>query len=154
MFPALARAARPPQAECEAFLSLFTLAVGLLLPIFVLVRTEPPTSLRVWDLACEASAPDADAPGGKGCGALAQLEASVESAVRQLCGRSWLAPPEPSDEERAVLYRLRGQPEGGGDAAAAARKPFRCRLRPWERLFAWWLILALLWALCVTAATY
>lgn len=152
MYPALARAPHPPQAECEAFLSLFTLAVGLLLPIFVVVRTEPPTSLRAWDLRREGWPGPAGSSDSQGGGALAQLEASVEAAVRQLCGRSWLAPPEPSDEERAVLYRLRM--EGAGDAAAAARKPFRCSLRPWERVFAWWLMLALLWALCVTAATY
>lgn len=126
----------------------FTFFVGLAGPIYVLVKTEPPTSLRAWEEACEQRGDPGDSPSEQHPGALQRLEAALEAAVRQLCGRSWLAGLEPSDEERIAMYRLQRAMSGG-----RPRPKLRLRLQGWERLLAWWLIFALVWALSVAAAT-
>ena len=160
MFPLLDRSSRP-EAECEAFLTLFQFAVGLLMPMLVLVKTEPPHSLRAWDeacAACESSA--AGAAGGSGSGGgevrqprqrgmLATLEHAVEAAVRSLCGRSWLAPALPTDDERASLMALQRELTG-----QRPRHPLRLRLQGWERLVAWWLFVSCSWALSVAVSAY
>lgn len=171
MFPLLARSERP-EAECEAFLSIFNFAVGLALPLFLLIRTEAPTSLRAWEATSERlwAQPGPAGPDGTGDGdgagggrgdaragdgqsppsLLERLEGTVEGVVRMLCGRSWLAPPEPTDDQLVAMWRLR-RDLAGGDPHPVGHL-LRLRLMPWERLFAWWLILALAWALCVATA--
>ena len=163
MFPLLDRSSRP-EAECEAFLTLFQFAVGLLMPMLVLVKTEPPHSLRAWDEACAAreisaaGAANGSSGGGGGGGEvrqarqrgpLATLEHAVEAAVRSLCGRSWLAPVLPTDDERASLMALQRELTG-----QRPRHPLRLRLQGWERLVAWWLLVSCSWALSVAVSAY
>lgn len=157
MLPLLERS-RHPEAECEAFLTLFEFAVGLLMPMLVLLKTEPPHSLRAWDEACAAR--EHSAAGGSGAssaplgglqkqGLLASLEHTVEAAIRGLCGRSWLAPALPRDEERAALVALQQELTG-----QRPRRPFRMRLQGWERLVAWWLLIACSWAISVAVSAH
>ncbi len=165
MFPALDRSSRP-EAECEAFLTLFQFAMGLLLPMLVLVKTEPPHSLRAWDEACAArdagTAASSNDDGGSGGvtngdrqlrrrkrGLLSDMEHAVEAAVRGLCGRSWLAPALPSDDQRAALVALRRELTG-----QQPRRVLRMRLQGWERLVAWWLLVSCSWALSVAVSAY
>ena len=49
MLPLLLRSPNQQEAKCEAFLSFLFYAVGLLLPMWLLVRTEPPASLHAWE---------------------------------------------------------------------------------------------------------
>lgn len=153
MFPLLMRNSRP-HAECEAFLTLFQFSIGLLLPILVLLKTEPPHSLRAWDEACAARRAGATASDSGGQqqrqrSVLADLEHWLEAAVRGLCGRSWLAPPLPTEEEQAALMRMQQELTG-----VRPPGPLRLRLRGWERLIAWWLVIACSWALSMAVSAH
>lgn len=139
MFPFLERGPQQQQAECESFLSFLFFTVGLLLPAWLLVKTEPPSSLRAWERRSSST------EAGAQVGLLGRLEACAEGAVRQLCGRSWLAPPEQEIEEEALWATP-------GMLTALARHKLRLRLQGWERGFAWWLVIAALWAVCVAVA--
>jgi hypothetical protein len=119
------------EQQCEAFLSFLFVSVGLLLPVLLLVRTEPPASLRAWEQARGA------------CGG--SLAARVEAAIRQLCGRSWLAVP-------AATQAARGVPAVPREAAEDVLKP-QLQLRGWQRAMAWWLLLSVVWGAALAAAS-
>lgn len=154
MFPTLQRAKRRQEVECESFLSFLFYAVGLLLPLWSLLITEPPASLAAWEAAGAHGAPRHGAPRR---GPLARLEATLEGAMRQLCGRSWLASPEPADEQDAELWAAVAV--AGDDVAAAAERRLqrrlrrRMRLQGWERGVVWWMVFVLLWAVTVLVHT-
>lgn len=113
----------------------------------VLVKTEPPTSLRQWEEGGGGS-------GGSGhrwrlLRALAAVETAVEGAVRQLCGRSWLAAAAPEQDDVELLFlEEEEQQESGGSQPRR-----KLRLQGWERGFAWWLLIALVWSVSLVAAT-
>jgi len=73
---------QPQRAECEAFLTFLFWAAGLLLPILLVVKTEPPHSLRRWE-AAYASRLRAGGAGGAGGSA-----GSNHSSVRGSTGSS------------------------------------------------------------------
>lgn len=111
--------------------------------MWLLVKTEPPSALRAWELRQGSPALATD------LSALGRLAAGAEAALRQLCGRSWLAPPQPEES----LEWLAAPPEAVAGPGPQWRARKRClRLRVWERAFAWWLLLALVWA--VSAAVH
>lgn len=146
---------------CEAFLTCLSTAVAALLPAYLAVKTEPATSLKRWEEAQLARAASdgaastatsdsaweaADAsPRGSSSGGprrlpslLARLEASVGCGIRYVfCGSSWLA------EART--------PSPGAAGAAGIPGPAwpRRELFWYERLVAWWLLLALVYELAV-----
>lgn len=109
-----------PQQECEEVLSFLSLSVGLLLPLLLVVKTEPASSLERWEaaqraLGLECSSSEAstssEASGGGGhasdgarrtsgmgprlARAWRWAEARIEEGMRLLAGRSWLAPRPP-----------------------------------------------------------
>lgn len=122
------------EGECEAFLNFLSLVVGLLLPVVLAIKTEPPASLQRWERSAArggGGGPTVAGGGGKKVrlrDALARANLSLEGSIRHACGRSWLAPA------------------GGGGAG-----PW-LELQPWERGLALWLTLSMLWALAVVAA--
>jgi hypothetical protein len=116
------------EQQCEAFLSFLFVTVGLLLPVLLLVKTEPPASLRAWEQAHGA------------CGG--SLAAKLEAAIRQLCGRSWLAVPAAT----------RGVPSVQQEEDEDVLKP-QCKLRGWQRGVAWWLLLSVVWRAGLAAAS-
>lgn len=125
-------------AECESFLTCLSVVVALLLPAYVAVKTEPADSLQRWEAAqlSRAAGAGSGAAGGPAARlqqALARFEASVGGGIRHVfCGRSWLAGERPA-----------AGPEPG--------LPVR-QLAWYERLGAWWLLLALVYQLAVQAA--
>lgn len=127
-------------ARAESFLTFLFCTIGLLLPVWLLVKTEPPTVLRAWERRRRGE------PLVSPVSPLGRLEAGAETLLRLLCGRSWLAPPEP-EEGPEWLPAAPGASLGAG--RGGRRRTRRTRLQGWERGFAWWLSLALLWALCV-----
>lgn len=141
MFPLLLRSGRQREAECESFLTFLFYTVGLLMPMWLLVKTEPPSALRAWERRQGGQALTGRQP------PLGRLGTGAEAALRHLCGRSWLAPPQP-EEGREWLAAASGATAGAGVAEGRARKR-GLRLWGWERAFAWWLLLALLWAVSV-----
>lgn len=141
MTPSLA--ASTPEQDCQAFLSFLSAAVGLLLPLAALVKTEPPASLRAWEDRARRSG----AAGGGGSdrtskhpvlAALRRASDAVEGGLRQLCGRSWLAVGAAEPEQNAAPA------DCAADQPAPQRPSFR--LHGWQRALAWWLLLSLLWA--------
>ena len=159
------------QVECEAFLSFVFIMAGIVLPIALLLATEPPQSLAKWedgqrggeggwrawgggDRQGSGSGSSSGASGGGGlCGrslhrlraACGVAAAAVEGAIRRLCRRSWLA----SGPAEALEAVPRSHPQelmvSGG---AFEWGP----LRGWKLLVAWWILLFLLWALTFIAA--
>ena len=140
-------------------------------PIALLVVSEVPSSLAKWEAGEEArySAATAAGPNCLPVGlraACGRATTALEGAVRQLCGRSWLAPALGSD--------ARQQQEGethdcGAEAALAAlaapasrqpplllvleqRRQPAVRLDGWRRGLAWWLLLSFLWGASVAVA--
>ena len=136
--------ARQREPECEAFVSVVFVAVGVLLPLALLLLTEPAESLAAWERRCSGGS------SGDSCGSgsnWAQMAAAcgtaargAEAALRSLCGRSWLAPAQPAASA----------PEGATQAQVLARRPslrpYTPPLRGWQRGVAWWLLLSLVWA--------
>lgn len=126
-----------PVQQCEAFLSFLFLAVGMFLPLALLLRTEPPISLRAWE--------EAQAAGGCAGSRGARLAAGLEVAVRQLCGRSWLAPAAAG--AGPPLREAEPEEEAGGAVAKS-----HVRLLGWQRSIAWWLLLSIAWGCALAAA--
>ena len=125
------------QQQCEAFLSFIFLAVGMVLPVLLLVKTEPPTSLRAWDESR-----------GTASSLAGRWAESLESATRQLCGQSWLAPVAvPEAAGVAAADSRPSSPRSGGGGGGG--KPW-ATLHGWQRGVAWWLLLSLLWAMSVS----
>lgn len=144
LFPLLERSPNQQEAECESFLSFYFYAAGLLLPLWVLVKTEPPSSLAEWEERSSSTEQCAR------LGVLGRVEAALEGAVRQVCGRSWLAPPIDEEEEEGMMWAATSA-QGQGPNSGGIQHKRRLRLRGWERVFAWWLVLALLWAVCISS---
>ena len=147
------------QQECEAFLTFVGVVGSLVLPVALLVATEPTFSLADWE---EKRRQPATAPAAAAGPAAASLRGAVkrlwmaasgvstavEGALRQLCGRSWLAPAEDD------LLGDYGAAEGGA-AAAVGHAPqlwSGLRLDGWTRGLAWWLLLSFLWGASVATA--
>lgn len=126
------------ELDCEAFLSFFFITVGVLLPLAVLIWTEPPASLRAWEARRRRAQ-----PAGDRCGSLRRTGGRaalvVEGALRELCGRSWMA-PAPRERGADVVALLQGEQPAG-----AAGTPWK--LQGWQRPVAWWLLLSLVWGL-------
>ena len=120
--PNLARRAVSQEAECESFLSFLSVLVGLLLPLCLIVRTEPAASLRRWENSWAA-------------GTAGRLS-SLEYCMRLLCGRSWLADSggQGGDAEAAAPT-----------AAGASHRHGSRQLKAWERGLLWWQLLGLCW---------
>lgn len=130
--------------ECEAFLTCLSVALALLLPAYVAVKTEPPQSLQRWEAAQWVRAVGA---GSRGSGsaasraqqALARFETSVGVGIRHVfCGRSWLAEVPATGP--------------GGAAGPRPGLPWRRPLAWYERFCAWWLLLAFVYQLAAQAA--
>lgn len=111
------------QQECGAFFTFAGLAVGVLLPLWLLVKTEPASSLARWDAARQAA-------GHPHAASQAPLHSravtSFEAAVRALCGRSWLS----SREQQQQGWQLEG----------------------WQRALMWWQVLSLAWLCSIALA--
>jgi hypothetical protein len=125
------------QQQCEAFLSFVFLAFGMVLPLLLMVNTEPPTSLRAWDESR-----------GTASSLAGRLAESLEAAIRQLCGRSWLAPGVDSGGDAAADSRA-SSPRSSSSGGSSRRRNPCVTLRGWQRGVAWWLLLSLLWAMSV-----
>lgn len=123
------------EQECAAFLTFLGLAAGLLLPLWLLVKTEPPASLARWDERQRVAARrreggrgnSGDAPDGNRSRGdepsppvYSRVAAAVEGSIRAVCGRSWLVS---SGEERPEAFELDG----------------------WQRALLWWQVLGLGW---------
>lgn len=129
------------QQSCEAFLTFTSALVGVLLPITVLLLTEPPTSLKAWEES------DAAVAGGRtrggalrrlGAWAAGPLSQAVEAGARQLVGHSWLAGrAAAAPEDSALIY---------ANARGSQRRGCWPPLAGWQRVCAWWLLLCMLWA--------
>jgi hypothetical protein len=124
------------QQQCEAFLSFVFLAFGMVLPLLLMVKTEPPTSLRAWDESR-----------GSASSLAGRLAESLEAAIRQLCGRSWLALG--LDAGRDVAADSPASSPRSSGSNSRCRTPW-VTLRGWQRGVAWWLLLSLLWAVSVS----
>ena len=116
------------QHECAAFFTFIGLAVGVLLPLWLLVKTEPSSSLARWEASQQAA-------GYPHAGAKAPLHSralvSFEAAVRAVCGRSWLSGRE---------QQWRQQQQGR-------------QLEGWQRALLWWQVLSLAWLCSVALAS-
>ena len=166
--------ATPQQQECEAFLTFVGVLVSLVLPIALLVASELPSSLIKWEegeaarsSAAAATAAARSPTAGSQFGlraACCKASTALEGAVRQLCGRSWLAPaPALGAAARQVAAC-----DGGAEAALAViaappawQRPLLLmreqqqpagRLDGWRRGLAWWLLLSFLWGASVATA--
>lgn len=85
-------------AECEAVLTWMSVLLGVLLPILLVVKTEPAASFMLWQARRRQASSAASSGGGKPVAhALHGAELAVESGVRALCGPSWLAPSHRRD---------------------------------------------------------
>lgn len=115
--------------ECAAFLNFVGVCFGVLLPLWLLVKTEPCSSLARWDASWDAAAEGLD--GGQQQQPLHLLAACMEAALRALCGRSWLS----SREQRQQRDRRH-----------------RWQLEGWQRGLLWWQVLALSWMCSVALA--
>jgi len=154
-------------AECEAFLTCLSVTLALLLPAYVAVKTEPASSLQRWEQQAQldraasdssaSSASTSDTALGRresstsyGSAAasacrlssfLTRVESSVGGGIRNIfCGPSWLAKA--------------GAPNASTAGAAGAAGPGRPGqpLAWYQRLAAWWLLLALVYELALAAA--
>lgn len=92
------------EGECEAFLHVLCIWVGLVLPLSLLIKTEPAKSMAAWEAAraqqqaewqAAPQRPRRQAGGAAGVGR--QLGSALEAGMRQLAGRSWLAPAASQD---------------------------------------------------------
>jgi hypothetical protein len=128
-----------PAQQCEASLSFLFLAVGMFLPLALLLRTEPAISLQAWE--------EGQAAGGCAGSRGGRLAAGLEAALRQLCGRSWLAPSATAGAG-PPLREAEPEEADGQDAAAEPR----VRLLGWQRSIAWWLLLSSAWGASLAAA--
>lgn len=171
------------ELDCESFLSFLFILVGVVLPLAVLVWTEPPASLRAWEQRREAAS-SADRTGGDGSGSSAGSGASgasgggsganggtpnsskrrgvwscaiaagsracylLEAGMRELCGRSWMAPAQPQQAQRARHTQRMAATAGAAGPNPSADLELRWSLAGWQRGMAWWLLISLIWGLC------
>lgn len=128
-------AATSQQQHCEAFLTFIFASTGLLLPLAILVKTEPPTSLRAWELRALRG----DRLSGKSRlrVAASRVSEAVEGGVRMLCGRSWFAVGEAAGATAVAAATA---------DAPSSRRTAPLSLHGWQRALAWWLVLSLIWA--------
>ncbi|KAL4430336.1 hypothetical protein ABPG77_002142 [Micractinium sp. CCAP 211/92] len=76
--------------QCEAFLSFLLIAAGLLLPVVVLLATEPLHSLNAWK-ARQQQLTHARQQGGGLAMRASGAAARMEWWAREMCGTSWLS---------------------------------------------------------------
>lgn len=155
--------------------------VGVVLPLAVLVWTEPPASLQAWEQRRQSASTSASrnigggsrahAVGSRGSGssgahavgssyksrgvwgsaraAASRASLLLEAGMRELCGRSWMAPAVAQDAQR-------GRQLAATSAAApqqlarqlSADLEMRWSLAGWQRGIAWWLLISIIWGMC------
>lgn len=96
-----------PQAQCEAYLHIVSFWVGLVLPLCLLIKTEPAESLKTWEVAWEAHQTEwqsARQPSGP-ADTSRHLGMVSEACMRQLAGRSWLAPAAATSTQAQRRWR-------------------------------------------------
>ncbi len=122
------------QQECTAFFSYIGLTVGVLLPLWLLVKTEPPSSLARHTTGWPASnSQQAVAPsrGSQAPPLHSRLAASLDAALRALCGSSWLSSQEQQQRQLRQGWQLEG----------------------WQRVLLWWQVLSLAWLCSIALAS-
>lgn len=180
--------------DCESFLSFLFIMVGVVLPLAVLVWTEPPASLQAWEQRRQSASTSASrnigggtganavgsrgsgssgssvagsrASGGSGSHAVrgsyksrggwgsARAAASraallLEAGMRELCGRSWMAPAVAQQAQRG--RQLAATSAAGPQQLArqlSADLEMRWSLAGWQRGIAWWLLISIIWGMC------
>ena len=118
------------EQECAAFFTYIGLTVGVLLPLWLLVKTEPSSSLAKWEAAWHSAA---EGQGRVARPPLHRLAACLEAGLRALLGRSWLS------SSSSQQWR-RQQPQN------------RWQLEGWQRALLRWQLLALAWLCSVALA--
>lgn len=169
-----------PELDCESFLSFLFILVGVVLPLAVLVWTEPPASLRAWEQRRQAassadrtgggsdggaSGGGAIGSGGSGSGARGSSSKRhgvwscaiaagsracylLEAGMRELCGRSWMAPAQTQQAQRTQHTPRTAATAGAHGPNPSADLELRWSLAGWQRGMAWWLLISLIWGLC------
>ncbi|PRW45349.1 hypothetical protein C2E21_5920 [Chlorella sorokiniana] len=115
-----------PQQECAAFFTFIGLTVGVLLPLWLLVKTETSSSLARWEasrLAAAATNSNQKVP------LPSRIAVSFEATLRALCGRSWLS------------------------SSAQQQMQQGWQLEPWQRALMWWQMLSLAWLCSIALAS-
>lgn len=116
------------QQECAAFFTYIGLTVGVLLPLWLLVKTEPSSSLAKWEAAQQRAASSSN---GQVVPLHSRLCTSLEAALRALCGPSWLTSSSRQPRHLQQGWQLEG----------------------WQRLLLWWQLLSLAWLCSVALAS-
>lgn len=186
------------ELDCQSFLSFFFILIGIVLPLVVLVWTEPPASLKAWEerrrraIGCRDNGSNTSATGsssrvggsgssgagssaadgsrgtsnsgsggdgssqkqpglwGGACAAAGHAVLVLEAAMRELCGRSWMAPWAPTQPQHAQHAQQAAAAVPGRriDRQLSADLELRWSMAGWQRGMAWWLLISLIWGAC------